>query len=306
LLKYIRNFFKFIEGLLYIYLPVVIFYWSLTLINLDVVKPFTSILGSLIDPLIEPWKWLISTKVDFEGFTIDYTILFYAGIVLVTALIFTMIGKILIKIENLTNLIANKIKQKEFLLKKRLEKEEQIKVINKNKTIFLILKLVKSQAKESYLVREGQDDFFSVGLVESYENSLLNDFKKFEGKEYKMELPHLEKAMIFTDLDRLIEFFPFFERRIEDVNKGMLDLNIKFDYKISCHCSVSEASAEIDFEITSNILNLCGTREILMSEMLKNRLDLLQNPKFKMFSRGIYLIKDKQMDVFKFKYVPED
>jgi len=307
LLKLIKNFFKFIEGILYIYLPIIIFYWSLTLTNLDFVKPFTAILGSFIDPLMEPWKWLIYCKVDYDGYTIDYTLLLYAGVVLILALIFTVIGKFLIKLENFLNNIKNGLKRKELLRKKRQEKDEQIKVINKNKVIFMILKLTKSQAKETYLTREGTDDFFSVGLVDSYETSLLNDFRKFEGREYKNKNPeYLEKNIIFNDLERLIEFFPFFERRIEDVNKGMLDLNIKFDYKIACHCSLSEASADIDFEITSNILNLCGTREILLSEMLKNRLDLLQNPKFKLFSRGIYLIKDKQMDVFKFKYSPDE
>jgi len=48
-------------------------------------------------------------------------------------------------------------------------------------------------------------------------------------------------------------------------------------------------------------LNLCGDKEILLSEILKSRLGIIENKNFKLYSRGIYLIKDKQMDVFKFK-----
>ena len=99
-----------------------------------------------------------------------------------------------------------------------------------------------------------------------------------------------------------MQFLPYLTERIEEINKGMLDLNVKFSYKTACHCSITDASAGVDFNITSKILNLCGDKEILLSELLKNRLDLTENKNFKLNSRGIYLIKDKQMDVFKIQF----
>ena len=109
-------------------------------------------------------------------------------------------------------------------------------------------------------------------------------------------------SYIFTDINKFVAFLLFFKERVEEVNKGMQDLNIKFDYKIACHCSFSDASTSVDFEITSKILNLCHPKDILVSELLQNRLTLSENNNIKLFSRGIYLMNDKQMDVFKLKF----
>lgn len=302
MIKFLKSLSKLIEGLLFLFLPVVLLYWSLTLINLDIVKPFISILGSFIDPLILPFKGFIEYSIQYDAdYTVNYTILFFAVIILCTAFLFTLIGRILIFIEKIMDKINKKVKMQEKLRKKQEEKKSYLNEMQKNNTVYVILKLTKNQPKESYLIKGEGDDFFSVGLVDSYESSLKNVYKKFLGKTYGNTGGTEISNYIFTDINKFLEYLPFFMERIEEVNKGMLDLNIKFDYKIACHCSYSDASAPIDFDITSNILNLCGNREILLSELLKSRLEIIEEKKFKLYSRGIYLIKEKQMDVFKFK-----
>jgi hypothetical protein len=304
LIKFIKGLFKLVEGILFIFLPVVVFYWALTLVNIDIVKPFTAILGSFIDPLIVPFKSSIEYSVEYDkDYTVNYTILFFAGIVLGTAFMFTIIGRILDFIEKILNKIKLNVKKQEKLRKKREEKQEFIKEVTKNNTLYVMLKLTRNQPKESYLMKDKKDDFFSVGLVDSYETSLANVYKKFSGKTYKNpDGTNNLNNYIFTDINKFLEFLPFLKERVEEVNKGMIDLNVKFDYKIACHCSYSDASALVDFEITSGILNLCGDREILLSELLKDLLETTDNNNFRLFSRGIYLIKDKQMDVFKLKF----
>lgn len=303
MIKIFKSLFKLIEGILFVLLPVIVFYWSLTLVNLDIVKPFISILGSFIDPLMLPFKSYIEYSVKYENdYTVNFSILFFAGIVLFTALTFTTMGNILNFIDKIIEKIKIKIKIKDQLRKKQEEKQELIKEIKRNNTIYVTLKLIKNEPKESYLIKGEDADFFSVGLVDSYESSLVNVYKKFSGKSYgKPGGTNNVNSYFFTDINKFLDFLPFFATRIEEVNKGMLDLNIKFDYKIACHCSYSDTSANVDFEITSKILNLCGNREIFLSELLKNRLEVIENNNFKLYSRGIYLIKDKQMDVFKFK-----
>ena len=303
MIKFFRSLLKLTEGTLFILLPVIVFYWSLTLVNIDIVKPFISILGSFIDPLMLPFKSYIEYSVKYENdYTVNYSILIFAGIVLFAAFMFTIMGNILNFIENIIENIKLKIKTQDNLRKKQEEKQEYLKEIKRNNTIYIILKLIKNESKESYLIKGEGDDFFSVGLIDSYETSLVNVYKKFSGKLYgNIGGTNNLNRYIFTDINKFLEFLPFFATRIEEVNKGMLDLNIKFDYKIACHCSYIDTSANVDFEITSKILNLCGNREILLSELLKNRLEIIENNNFKLYSRGIYLIKDKQMDVFKFK-----
>ena len=303
MIKFLKGLSKLIEGILFIFLPIVVFYWSLTLINLDIVKPFITLLGSFIDPLILPFKSYLEYKIIYENdYTVDYTILFFAVMILCLAFMFTIFGNILDFINNIIEKIQNKVKMKEVIRKKQEEKQSFINEVTKNNTIYVVLKLTKNQTKESYLVKGEEDDFFSVGLVDSYETSLKNVYKKFNGKPFgRLGGTSGLNNYIFTDINKFLEYLPFFMERVEEVNKGMKDLNIKFSYAIACHCSYSDASAQVDFDITSAILNLCGDREILLGELLKSRLGVIENNNFKLYSRGIYLIKDKQMDVFKFK-----
>ncbi|HBG49929.1 MAG TPA: hypothetical protein DDW90_10610 [Cyanobacteria bacterium UBA9971] len=303
MIKFLKGLSKLIEGILFIFLPIVVFYWSLTLINLDIVKPFITILGSFIDPLILPFKSYLEYKITYENdYTVDYTILLFAVMILCIAFMFTLIGNILDFVIKITEKIKNKVKMQEVIRKKQEEKQFFINEVVKNNTVYVVLKLTKNQTKESYLIKGEEDDFFSVGLVDSYETSLKNVYKKFSAKPFgNLEGTRGLNNYIFSDIDKFLEYLPFFIERIEEVNKGMNDLNIKFSYEIACHCSYSDTSAQVDFDITSAILNLCGDREILLSELLKSRLGVLENKNFKLYSRGIYLIKDKQMDVFKFK-----
>ena len=303
MIKFLKGISKLIEGILFIFLPIVVFYWSLTLINLDIVKPFITLLGSFIDPLILPFKSYLEYKIIYENdYTVDYTILFFAVMILCLAFMFTIFGNILDFINNIIEKIQHKVKMKEVIRKKQEEKQSFINEVTKNNTIYVVLKLTKNQTKESYLVKGEEDDFFSVGLVDSYETSLKNVYKKFNGKPFgRLGGTSGLNNYIFTDINKFLEYLPFFMERVEEVNKGMKDLNIKFSYAIACHCSYSDASAQVDFDITSAILNLCGDREILLGELLKSRLGVIENNNFKLYSRGIYLIKDKQMDVFKFK-----
>ena len=302
MIKFLKGLSKLIEGILFIFLPIVVFYWSLTLINLDIVKPFITMLGSFIDPLILPFKSYLEYKITYENdYTVDYTILLFAVMILCTAFMFTIIGSILDFINKIIEKTKHKIKMQEVIRKKQEQKQSFINEVVKNNTVYVVLKLTKNLTKESYLIKE-DDDFFSVGLVDSYETSLKNIYKKFHAKSFEnLGGTSGLNNYIFTDINKFLEYLPFFIERIEEVNKGMNDLNIKFSYEIACHCSYSDTSAEVDFDITSAILNLCGNREILLSELLKSRLGVLENKNFKLYSRGIYLIKDKQMDIFKFK-----
>lgn len=299
-MKFLKAANKFIEGILFIIVPVIVFYWSLSLVKLDIVKPLIAILGSVIEPFVFPFRPFITYVVDYDNFSVDYTVLFFAGIILCAAFVFTINGFILNFIDEKIEESVIEHKNKERLKQVEEEKQEYIKEVNRNKTIFVILKLIKNKPHASYLIKEDESDFFSGGLVESYENSISTAYLKYGGTSYKNTDDY--RYFIFTDLSRFLEYLPFLMNRVEEVNKGMLDLNIRFDYKIACHCAYSDGSADTDFEITSKILNLCDSKEILLSELLKNRLDLRENKNFKLFSRGIYLINDKQMDVFKLQY----
>ncbi len=304
MIKLIKGIFRLAEGITFLFLPIVVFYWAISLINLDIVKPLTFLLGAFIDPLISPFKDYIEYSINYNSFAVNYTILIFAGMVLFAGVTLAIIGRIFEFFESISNKVSLKIKEQDVLKKKQELKMAYVKEVSKNNTLYVTLKLIKNEPKEAYLIKNDGDDFFSVGLVDSYENSLASVYKKFSGYQHS-NFGGGEKIYnyIFSDINKFLEFLPFFINRVDEVNKGMIDLNIKFDYKLACHCSYSDASSDIDIDITANILNLCGNREILLSEILKSRLEIIPNLQYKLNSRGIYLIKEKQMDIFKLKLI---
>lgn len=301
--KLLKDFNKIIEGILFLILPIIVFYWSLTLLNIDIVRPLIAAVGLIIDPLIEPFRPYISYSMSYENMTVDYTVLLFAAGVLCTAFLFTVNGAVLQFIEDKCNEIDNIRRHKENLKQEEEERQAYIRTLNKNRTIYVIFRLIKNAPKESYLLKEGKQDFFSGGIIESYEKSVLEAYLKFGG-EKRENTTDTENAecFIFYDIYKFLKFLPFLIERINEVNKGMFDLNVKFDYKIAAHCAYSDASAEADFSITSKILNLASSKEILLSELLKCRIDTLENQNFILLSQGIYLLNDKQTDVFKIEF----
>lgn len=303
MLKLFKGLNKFIEGILYVFIPIIVFYWSLTLVNLDIIRPLVIVIGVFIEPLMHPLKNYITFIVHYDGFSVDYTILVFAGLILAIAVLFTINGNILTFIEIIIEKIKYEAKIKDRKRKAKETEEEYIKEINKNRTIYVLLKLTRNQVRESYLIKDDGNDFFSVGLIDSYENSIYEFYKKFSGKPCGIiGGVNNQRGFIFTDINDFLKFLPYLSERIEEINKGMLDLNTVFTYKTACHCSLTDANADIDLDITAKILNLCGNKEILLSELIKERLELTENKNFKLYSRGIYLINDKQMDVFKLIY----
>ena len=303
MLKFLKKANKLIEGVLFLVLPVVVFYWSLTLVNLDIVKPLISALGSVIDPFIDPIRPFITYSNNYDNMTVDYTILIFATILMCTAFLFTLNGNILDYIDTTLEKVKEKKLQREKIKQQEEERQAYVQEINRNRTIYVILKLIKNAPNEAYLVKDESNDFFSAGIIESYERSIKEAYLKFGGETYnKFSNEENLNCFIFYDINKFLHYLPYLMDRVEEVNKGMLELNIKFDYQVACHCSYSEASAEVDLGITHKILNLAGSKEILLSELLKCRLDTLCDRDFKLFSRGIYLLNDKQMDVYKIQF----
>jgi len=301
LIKLVKKILKLTEGILIIFLPVVIFYWILSLINLDFINPITTALGSYLEPIMAPLRSFLKLKIKYNNSHVDYFIILYAIFIVMLAYILNFIGKGLSFLENTIDKVKLNIKKQERARMVEQERFEQKRELDKNNNFYVALKIIKHQPKETYLLKSSDEDVFSVGLVDSYETSIQKFCTKFSGRLYgKIVNSKNVYGIIFDDVNKLLDYLSALHPRIIEINKGMLDLNIKFEYKIACHCSYSDASADIDFDILNKIINLCGVNDILLSELLKCKLENYEySKKFRIFSRGIYLIKDKQVDLFK-------
>ena len=140
-----------------------------------------------------------------------------------------------------------------------------------------MLRIIKIKQHEDYLVK-GDDGPFSVGLVDSYQLSLVNLAKKFSGKQYhNFNAGEETYSFVFTDIEKFLQYLKFLNQKMKEINKGTAELNTIFDTEIACSCSYSIATIDNDLAFIHKILKLCGKGEILITDTLKERIKALNS-----------------------------
>ncbi len=301
-MNFLKTINKLIEGLLWLYLPLVLFYWIITPVSFSPVLALRGYLAVIIEPLIIALDNNFNFSFFYADEDISYTPLVLAGLVVLAAIATIVNAKILDVIEEIAIKFKIKIDQKTLQSKKEKEKQNFQEELARNKTIFLALKVIKVQKHEEYLVKS-DDGPFSAGLIESYQTSIVSLAKKFSGKEYtKFEASPDVYNFIFTDEERFLQYLKYLDRRIKEINKGTAELNNVFNYEIACSCGYSMVTAEKDFALTGSMLKLCAHDETLITDTLKNKLQAF-NDKFnlKFHPKGLYILNEQNVEVHKLK-----
>ncbi len=303
MIKYIKTFVKIFEGLMWLYLPVVMIYWSLSLIELNAIIPLKATIGVIIMPLVIIIDKYFDFQFVFRNTEVDYTPVILAGAVTVSALLAMFASNVLDFIEEKLEIARIEIlKQKEIKTKAK-EKKMMAQELNRNKILYVMLKLKKVQRHETYLINNDKDSF-TVGLIDSYENTIKNIAKNFSGKEYKgFDAGSEVSNFVFTDTEQFLLYLHYLNEKVKEINKGTADdLNTIFSYGVACSCSQDFATVKTDFQLTGKILNLVGSEEIFITSILKQKLKNLDtdiNMKFE--SKGVYILDNKDFDIFKLK-----
>lgn len=301
MLKNIKTLVKIFEGLMWLYLPIVMIYWSLSLVNMEEIAPLKATVGVMVLPLVIILDKYFDFQFSFKGEEVDYTPVILAAVVSSCAFIAMFTTKFLDFIEEKLDLARiENIRKKEKMTKEE-QKELLIQELNRNKILYVMLRLIKIQKHDSYLINEGADDF-TVGLIDSYENTIKNIASNFNGKllkDYESEPDVIN--YLFTDTDQFLLYLHYLTEKIKEINKGTeIDLNTIFSYSIACNCSYDTATAETDLKHTNKILNLVGKEEIYITSVLKQKLENLDTEvKMKFVSKGLYILDEKDFDVYK-------
>ncbi len=305
MIKQLKNLVKMCEGLMWLYLPVVIIYWSLTLIELNAIAPLKAFLGVIVVPFASVLDDYFDFQFSFAGTDVDYTPLILAVLIAGSTFLLILTTKILDFIEERMEQTKIEMLRHKEKKQKEIEKENLIQDLDRHKVIYLLLKLEKIKKHETYLVNSEQDAF-SVGLVDSYEATIKDIANTFGGKKYRQsDTADDINNYVFTGSEQYLLYLLYLKEKIKEINKGTQDdLNTVFTYKIACSCSYDIATAETDIYLTNKMMNLVAEEEILITSTLKDKLQHLNTDVTMAFeSKGYYILDDKDFDVYKLKLV---
>lgn len=300
MIKFLTLINRLLEGFCWLYLPIILLYWALTLITIAAIEPLKNIVGIIVQPPVRAIDEYFNFQFMLGGTEVDYTPIALAGVVTICAICSVLTTQILDFISIKINDVKMEILRKTEIKNQQKEKEAYLQELERNKTIYMLLKLEKVQKHESYLVQQ-EEDIFSKGMIESYETSIKNMAKNFAGVEYKnFENKNGAVCFVFNDAKKFIKYINIFTNKIPEINQGTADLNTIFSYIMACSCSYDVATAETDLIITERILNLVGKNEIYLTSLLKEKLENVEtdlNLKFE--SKGLYLFDKKDIEVYK-------
>ncbi len=303
MIKHLKTIIKILEGLMWLYLPIIMIYWAVSLIELNAINPLKAALGVLVIPLVIIIDKYFNFQFTFNGTEADYTPVILAGSVVAFAMLLILSIKVLDFIEE--NLERAKIqfleqKEKKTLAQKR---ESQLRELSKNKILYVMLELKKIQQHDTYLINNGGDSF-TVGLIDSYENTIKNIAKNFSGSEYKdFDAGEGIVNFFFTDTEQFLLYLHYLNEKIAEINKGTADdLNTIFTYAVACNCSYNLTTAKTDLHLTKKILNLVGKEEIFITSVLRQKLENLKTDiSMKFESKGLYILDNKDFDLYGLK-----
>lgn len=301
-MKFLKGLIKFIQAILLFSIPLILSYWFLSVLNLEPIKPFVAILGSMFDPFIDFIKLYLHYQIVYDNVTVDFDPLILAVTVMV--LVFILIG-----FENIFNEIDKiiaKAKEKVRETKEKhyieIQKMDFIEELAKNKVTYSLMKLRKKQSSFSYLYK-AEEDLFGGGVFSTMVNDIINKAKELNGKiidDYNEE--NGEKAYIFYNVTDAIDYAFFVHNKVNEINTEVLDQAEKLFYSFSFHCAYSEATANMDLQITKKILMLGSDDEIIVSELFKNKYEALKAESNILFeSKGIYCINENEIEIFQLK-----
>jgi hypothetical protein len=293
---------RFFEGALLFFVPVVIFYWILAMTDIQAMSPITNLLGQFLSPLLRFTRGFVNYKIHFNGDVIDSVPLFLSFIILFLSFLFFIAGRILTHLEDAVYKVQIKVKADDIRRHSEKTKNKFLEELAKNKVVYLVLKFRKKDSSFSYLYQE-EDDPFSEGIFNNLINGAVEYSSHFSGKKWKQqENKGGNYKFLFYNVTDAIDYSFYINNKVQEINKDILDMSKKLHYKIACHSSYSEITAEKDFGIAERILELCGENEILASTLFKNKYNALkEETNIKFDSKGIYNMGEEQIEVFHLK-----
>lgn len=283
-------------------LPVILFYWFLTLINFDPLKPLIAMLGSFLDPFIESVRTVISYEMMYNGIKVDFTPLISGGVVLLVYYAFSLIDNMFSAVDDSVKNVKEKLRQSEVKKHQDQVRKNYLETLAQNKIIYLVVKLKTNQTSAAYLC-DKENDIFSEGITNTLMNNILESASKYESKRYK-DFKGTDNTynFIFYNITDAIDYSFYVYNKVAEANKNVIDPSIRISFAIACNCSYSEDTAVRDFAITRKILNLAGDSEIMASELFKDKYKALKDETNLLFvSKGIYNIDDNQLETFQLK-----
>jgi len=290
---------RFLEGALLFFVPVVILYWILATTDIPALSPITNLLGQFLSPLLNFTRGFVNYKIHFNGDVIDSVPLFLSFIVLLFSFLFFIAGRVLSHLDDALYVVQTKAKADEIRRHSEKTKIKFLEELAKNKVVYFVLKFRKKDSSFSYLYQE-DDDPFSEGIFNNLINGAVDYSNHFSGKRWKGEgNTQDDYKFLFYNITDAIDYAFYINNKVQEINKDILDMSKKLHYKIACHCSYSELTADKDFAVTERIIELCGENEILVSTLFKNKYNALkEETNIKFDSKGIYNVNEEQIEVF--------
>lgn len=303
-MKFLQTLNRFVQGVLFLLIPIILFYWFLSVTNLELLKPVTVILYVVFNPLISLIKLFGAFEIPYDNKIVDFSTLILAGLVLSCAFISMGIDKMLVFIENSANAVRKRSWEKEIQKKKDIERVKHFEEMAKNKVIYLVLKFNKKENNTAYLY--GQTSSGADDTIDSAIKDMLDYSSNFSGRKYdKSENNSNCHYFTFYDVTDGIDYAFYIFNRLNQLNSEISSTGQGLTASVGCHCSYNEITAKNDFLIAEKVGNLAGNLELVVSELFKNKYRAMKaESNLKFVSKGIYCVDDNNIEIFQIMVDP--
>ena len=299
----IKRFLKALEGIFILLIPVILFYWLLIILNLPALKPFVAIFDYIFNSPLNLIRLYMNLSIKNNNLTIDFAPIILAiicfGFSIVMMNLVKVVNLIEKSIKNIQNISAE-IKIKNDI---ELERLKYLEYLKNHDNIYLILKLITKNNEDSYLFKQ-EEDFFSKGIVNNLINGVIDAAVNFYNaqKHSKFNEKNETYNFIFPSTKDAVDYIIYLQNRMIEINREVLDQSTNVSYSVVCHCGCGEDNDIGNLKLSYKILGLVGEKQILVSDIFKNRyVELEAQDKIIFNPKGIYNLGDNEIEIFELK-----
>lgn len=303
-MNFIKSLIKFIQALILIIIPFVLFYWLLTLINLEFLKPMVAFFAYFMNPVLSLVPPVFQYKIKYDNEFVSLIPLVFTIMSTLIAVGLAFLHSFLEGMETTVKAAHTHIKQAEQTSKVKKIVDQKNKILTQHRIIYVLLSIKKKENQSTHLYEKVADNL-EKNYIKSIMSKIASKAADFRHERYKEEEKNEHTVcLVFYNTTEATDFAFAALAALGKANKELANTGLNYTLSVAFHCSTTIQNAPLEFAVASKIMNLAGDNEFYTSEIFKNKYEATTSKtNVKFIPRGTYMIHGRQEDVFQLKVV---
>lgn len=296
-MRLIGSILKGISGLLILFIPFLIIYWILSILEMEPTQFLVNILGGIFLPFLGIIESITNNpNFDVADFNVKLSPIILTGILLATSAILNILAKVVQKFDETVNLATAKTKVHMVQKQKEEEKKEAQRLMMEKSIAYVVVRHNSQTTSSAYLVSSGLSHEDITNMFKEHVNKY-----QYHDAELAKQSTDDNMVIIFDNVAASLTYALNIMDGTKSLNLQLDKAGTKLDANIGIYSTSPTDSKANSIFIANKICNLSEPGEISVSKTVKDIFmhDRVENT-LRFTSKGMYDLGE-EVEIFAVK-----